>query len=139
MGNKVQNYDLSSPSWTTQISTGANSLADGSSVVSAEITRTRDRRRKLSVKLASFTPGTNPRVEVYQLKKLDTGDFEDQNSNNLVALLEVNSGASAKYLFAEDLPNPNVNFKWALKNKCGAGWASSGNTAADLTDGPEIV
>ncbi len=138
MVSKVYNYDLSSPSWTTQLSTGLNSLASGSSAVSSAITRTRDRNRKVSIKLASFTPGSGAYFELHQLKKLDTGDYEDQSSDTLVAMREIVSGTAAKYFLIEDLPNPNVDFKWAFKNIAGASLPSSGSTLADITDGPEI-
>lgn len=122
-------------SYTTVISTGANSLADDGGVSSATQTPSGSAvalTADIAVTLASLTPTGTPTVELHILVAADDTptNFADEGEDTLVAVLPVTTSTGAKYKVARDVTLPNREYKVRLVNKCGVSLAASGNTVA---------
>lgn len=118
-------------SYTSALSTGLNTLTDGSSATSSALTNGTDLYplMDLSVLLASFTPGTGGYLELHILPLSDDGShYADITISTCAGTLSVISGASAKYETLHGIQIPPRDFKIALVSHLGASMASSGNT-----------
>lgn len=119
------------PTFTDQITTGANSLADGSSVLSAAIDPALKQWFDVRILLASINPSGAPYVEIHVCPSYDNGTtFADLSDATLVACVPVTTGSSAKEAYVRRLEAPPVQFKLGERNRCGVSWAGSGNKAA---------
>lgn len=120
------------PTYTNRISTGANSLADGSSVLSSAIdpTASLDQFINIPLILASINPSGAPYTEIHILETLDNGtNYPDINAGTLQATIPMDAGSSAKEGIARRIEQPPNLYKIGLVNRSGVSWASSGNTA----------
>jgi len=125
------NWDAT-PTFTDQITTGANSLADGSSVLSSSITNSGLAQYcDVRVLLASINPSGAPYVEIHICPSYDNGTtFADLSAATLVRTIPVTTGSSAKEAYARRIELPPLAFKIGLKNKTGVSLAASGNKVA---------
>ena len=114
----------------TVLDTALNSLASAGSATSAAFSN--DGTTELSmlvdveIVLASLTPGTNPRIEIWMLASIDSTNYPD--TGILVGSIEITTGASAKREVIYDLPVPLKDFKVKLVNQAGVALAATGNT-----------
>jgi hypothetical protein len=120
-------------SYDAALSTGLNSLADGSSASSSAIANGTDKYplMDVSILLASLTPGTGGYVEIHVAPLLDDGSsYPDifAGGPTLVGAVSLKTGASVKNAMICGIQIPPGDFKVALLNKAGASLAASGNT-----------
>lgn len=124
------NWDAT-PTFTDQITTGANSLADGSSVLSSSISTALAQYADIRVLLASINPSGTPYVEIHICPSYDNGTtFADLSAATLVATVPVTTGSSAKEAYARRVELPPVAYKVGLLNRTGVSLAASGNKVA---------
>lgn len=130
---------------TTILSTGLNSLANGSLATSSttSIDNATDRApyADVEVNLASFTPGTGPTVDVTCFYAYDGTNFEDQSVDRtecVIATLRMTSGASAKRMARVNIPIGPFKFYVGLVNRSGAALAASGNTVLIRTHNGDV-
>lgn len=123
-----------SESITTALSTGLNSLSDGSlSALSSAIDNSADLYQYMAVELslASINPSGTPFVEVYLFKSIDGTTYEDGSatlSQCLIVALPVTTGSSAKESYAANILIPPFKFKLAVRNRTGVAFGASGST-----------
>jgi hypothetical protein len=115
------------------LSTGLNSLADGSSASSSAIANGTDfyPLMDVSIILASMTPGTGGYIEIHVAPLLDDGSSYPDiflGGPTWVGSLTLKTGASAKDAMLTGIQIPPGDFKVALLNKAGASLAASSNT-----------
>lgn len=118
-------------SYDSALSTGLNSLANGSSALSGAIANGTDLYPYMdfSVILASLTPGTGGYLEVHICMLMDDGsNYEDLSSSTRVGVITLASGTAAKYGAVKGIPLPPGDFKIGLLNNAGVSLGSSGNT-----------
>lgn len=115
----------------TVLSTGLNSLANGSgatsSTVSNDASTEADLEAEATLELASFTPGSAPYVDLYLVPSLDGTTFADTPGLH-VGVFPITTGTGAKVAVLTGLPVPSQDHRWHLVNRAGAAFASSGNT-----------
>lgn len=84
--------------------------------------------------IASFTPGTNPVVELYLLRSVDGTNYEDgggsvvPSQDAYVGAFQIASGTGAKRAVLRDVALPPGLWKAVIKNVTGAALPASGNT-----------
>lgn len=128
MANKV-NWD-GAPSFTSRITTGANSLADGSSVLSAAYDNTSllDEFAAIRLSLASLNPTGSPFVELHICASYDGGTtFADLCDGTRVAGIIVTTGSGAKEACLIRVEIPPLFFKWGILNRTNVAFGASGN------------
>lgn len=130
---------------TSIITTGLNSLANGSLATSSStsIDNATDKAvyADVEVNLASFTPGTGPYVDVCLFYSYDGTNFEDQStarSDCVVASLAMTTGASAKRMAKTNIPIAPFKFYVGLVNRSGAALAASSNTVLIRTHNGDV-
>ncbi len=122
----------------TVLSTELNGLANNSySAASAAYgsdTGAAELLADFELALASFTPGSNPVVELYLLRSVDGTNYEDgggsvvPSQDAYVGVFQIASGTGAKRAVLRDIPLPPGLWKAVVKNVTGAALAASGNT-----------
>jgi len=104
----------------------AASAAQGSDVGAAEV------YGDFELAIASFTPGTNPVVELYLIRSVDGTNYEDgggsvaPSQDAYVGAFQIASGTGAKRAVLRDVP-PGL-WKAVVRNLSGAAFPASGNT-----------
>lgn len=102
---------------TSAISSGAASTLGGEIANGTEL----DLLLDLSVRLNSYTPGTNPFWEVHVIPLSDDGStYADRSAATLAATFPVTSGASAKIVVVTGIAIPPGSVKLQLVNQSGA-------------------
>lgn len=115
----------------TPLTTGLNSLATGSTATSSacsnDASTELDLLADVELVLGSITPSGTPYCELYLLTSIDNANYADANGE-LVGIFPITTGASAKRATLRDIPVPNRDHKWLLKNSTGQTLAASANT-----------
>lgn len=126
----MPNYASSSGWQASGIGTSAISSGAASSLGSTVIANGTDLDllMDVSVRLSSYTPGSNPYWELHLVPLLDDGStYADRSAATLVDTLPVTTGASAKGLMFWGVSVPPGSYKLQLVNQSGA----SATPAAD--------
>lgn len=131
---------------TSIITTGANSLANGTLVTSSttSIDNATDKAMfaDIEVNLASFTPSaTLPYMDVCLFYSYDATNFEDQSTARMDCVVgnpPMTAGASAKRMMLKNVPIAPFKFYVGLINRSGAALAASGNTVLIRTHNGDV-
>lgn len=117
--------------WTSYLTTGLNSLGNGSSVLGAAIDNTSNLNLLLdiSVILGSINPSGTPYLELRIEELLGDGStYSDDVGSNWSGRIELTTGSSAKNGHCVGIPLTLGQFKVRVYNRSGVSLASSGNT-----------
>jgi hypothetical protein len=137
MANKL-NWD-SSPSLTSYLTTGLNSLANDAQVLGAEIDNSTALDTFADVEFNVATQGSarsaGAHIAVFLIPALDGTNYAygdgsvDPPANRLIATLPLDAATTARRVAAQMLSIPPGKYKLLFENKTGQAMASSGNTA----------
>lgn len=137
MPSKI-NWD-SSPSLTSYLTTGLNSLANDAQVLGAEIDNSTALDTFVDVEFFVNTQGvsrsTGAYIAVFLIPALDGTNYAygdgstDPPANRLLATLPLDAATTARRLAAQMLAIPPGKFKLLFENKTGQALAASSNTA----------
>lgn len=123
------------PSWSQIITTGMNSLATATGVLSADLTSDGKLLMDFSLKLASLTPTGS--VEIHALPLMEDGtnfaDLVSQNPATLLGTISFSTSTSIKYGQLIGVPQPPRHYKIGLYSSLGVTMASSGNILSKST------
>lgn len=122
----------------TVLSTELNSLANNSysaaSAAQGSDTGAAEVYGDFELVIASFTPGSNPVVELYLIRSVDGTNYEDgggsvaPSQDAYVGAFQITTGTSAKRAVLRDVPLPPGLWKAVVRNLAGAAFPASGNT-----------
>jgi hypothetical protein len=127
---------LTAESAVSALTTGLNSLADGSfSAASSNITNSSDlyELMALEVNLAALSPATGAYIDIWIQYAIDNTNYATSGkpliTSALLTTFNLDTTAStAQRLYRGGLPIWPHNFNLVLRNKAGVALASSGNT-----------
>ena len=120
-----------SASFTSRITTGLDSLADGSGVDSSAVDNATDLDQYIDVSLilGSSNPSGSPFWEIHILPRLGDGSsYADPNAGTLVGTIPVDIGSSTKEGMLRRVEIPPGHYKIRAVNRMGVANAASGNT-----------
>lgn len=113
------------------IGSGANSLANGSSVLSSAIANGTDYLPfgDFSLILASLNPTGSPFVEIHICPLLDDAtNYADLSDATWIGNINIKTGSAAKYAMLKGMDLIPGDFKVGLKNASNVSFGASGNT-----------
>jgi hypothetical protein len=116
---------------STQLNSLANNAASAASASQGSDTGSAELWADFELVLASFTPGTNPVVELYLLRSVDGTNFEDAGGpppDAYVGAFTITTGTGAKRAVLRDIWLPPGLWRAVVVNRTGAAFAASGNT-----------
>lgn len=113
----------------TVLSTGLNSLSNGSAAQSSAVANSDlDTMCDAFLDLASLTPSGNPYVELYVETSVDGGSTYADSPGELVGVFPLDTATGAKARAIRHLAAPVDNHKWTLVNQSGVAFAGTGST-----------
>jgi hypothetical protein len=123
-------------STVSYLTTELNSLANAANKLGGEIDNATGLYRWLSIELvlASLTPTSGGRVNVYLIPSVDAtnyadgGDSLDPTPEYLLTVLYLDTATAAKRKTAHNLPIPPLKFKLLIENVSGVSFAAASNT-----------
>jgi hypothetical protein len=141
------NWDAEASSPTSDITTGLNSLADGSRVVGSEITTSQKMYLNLELSLAAqgSARSSGAHFLVWLLPTLDGGTTYGYGSSSveppaqsLVGAIHFDAATTARVSVLENIPIGHGRYKVCIQNETGQSLAASGNTLKYTLSTPEV-
>lgn len=129
-------HELATPSLSTIISTGFNTLGDGSRVVSSAVNNDSDLYlyADLELSFASAAFGAGAYVDLYLLESVDGSNYEDGDSSTTptsqchLARVPFRNATAAQIHTVKGVILPPTKFKILAETHVGVTLAGSGNT-----------
>lgn len=119
---------------STELNSLANNAYSAASAAQGSDTGAAEVYGDFELVIASYTPGSNPVVELYLIRSVDGTNFENgggsvvPSQDAYVGAFQIATGTGAKRAVLRDVPLPPGLWKAVVRNVTGGAFPASGNT-----------